>query len=80
MTDEYSVLAEFVRHPNYTLRELAVVLGWESPDTGKTDPARVHHCLVSLSLSGLVRHRGDWKGWAVTERGRELVKQIKELP
>lgn len=79
MTDEYKVLVALVRHPNFSLRYLAANLGWENGKTGQVDRIRVHTCLVALSLSGLVRHRGDWKGWAVTERGKELVKQIKEL-
>lgn len=78
MTDAYEVLKEFMLQPAPTLRSLAHGLHWYTAK--KPDSVRVHTALVAASLSGLVRHRGDWKGWSVTERGRELVNIIKELP
>lgn len=77
MTDAYAVVREFTLQPAPTLRSVAHGLHWY---IGKEpDNRRVHVALVQASLSGLVRHRGDWKGWVVTARGKELVKQIKEL-
>lgn len=77
MTDAYEVLKEFMLQPAPTLRSLAHGLHWYTAK--KPDSVRVHTALVTLSLSGLVRHRGDYKGWVVTRRGREFVNLNKEL-
>lgn len=79
MTDEYKALALFVRYPNWTLKQWASRLEWVERESGKPDAVRVHTALVTLSISGLVTHRGDYKGWAVTRKGAEFVRQIKEI-
>jgi hypothetical protein len=79
MTDEYEVLRALVRCPNYSLQQWAAALGWNEPGNGKPHAVRVHRSLVELSLTGLVTHRGDYKGWAVTRKGREFVSNINHL-